>query len=43
MKKCDENILRKKRSTDKEDWEENDLIAVNYIYIVISNKQLEFK
>lgn len=29
-------------ATDKEDWDENDLKAINLIYSAISNNQLEF-
>lgn len=43
LKKCATVIEREKASTDKEDeWAENDLKAINYIYSAISNKQLEF-
>jgi hypothetical protein len=42
FKKCDEVTKRKKIETDKVDWDENDLGAVNYIYSAISNEQLEF-
>ena len=42
FKKCDELIKREKGSTDKEEWDEKELKAVNHIYSAISNKQLEF-
>lgn len=42
LKRCDEVITRAKVATDKEDWNENDLKAINLIYSAISNKQLEF-
>ena len=42
FKKCDEVIKREKDTTDKEGWDEKELIAVNHIYGGISNKQLEF-
>ena len=42
FKKCDEVIKREKVTTDKEDWDEKKLKAVNHIYRAISNKQLEF-
>ena len=34
FKKCDEVIKRKKATTDKEDWDEKELKAVNHIYTV---------
>ena len=42
FKKCDELIKRGKLATDKEDWDEMDLKAMNHIYSAISIKQLEF-
>jgi len=42
MKNCNENIERKKETTDRDDWDNNDIKAINYIYSAISNKQLEF-
>ena len=42
FKKCDEIIKREKVTTDKEEWVEKELKAVNHIYSAISNKQLEF-
>ena len=42
FKKCDEVIKREQVTTDKEEWDEKELKAVNHIYSVISNKQLEF-
>ena len=34
--------MREKTPTDKDDWEEKDIEAVNYIYSAITNKQLEY-
>lgn len=42
FKKCNDVITRGKVVTDKEDWDDRDLKAINYIYSAISNKQLEF-
>ncbi|XP_047106387.1 uncharacterized protein LOC124775600 [Schistocerca piceifrons] len=43
MKKCYTVVSTAKTSMDKADtWEEENLIAMNYIYGAISNKQLEF-
>lgn len=42
LKKCDEVIGRAKIQTDKPEWDEFDLKAMNYIYSAISNKQLEY-
>lgn len=42
FKKCDTVITREKVATDKDDWDEQDLKAINLIYSTISNKQLEF-
>ena len=42
MKKCEVVITRRKSSSDKEDWDESDLKAMNYIYSSITNRQLEF-
>lgn len=42
LKHCDEVITRAKVTPDIEDWDENDLKAINLIYSAISNKQLEF-
>lgn len=42
MKKCDITLERAKLTSDREDWDEKDVQAVNYIYSAISNKQLEF-
>ena len=42
FKKCDEVMKREKATTDKEEWDEKDLKAVNYMYSAIPNKQLEF-
>ena len=42
LKKCDVVITRAKVAADKDDWEEKDLKAINVIYSVIFNKQLEF-
>ena len=42
LKKCEETIARKKETADKEDWDEKDLKAMNYIYSGISDRQLEF-
>lgn len=42
FKKCDDVIKRAKTSTDTDDWDENNLKAMNYIYSAITNKQLEF-
>lgn len=41
-KKCDTVITREKAATDKDEWDEQDLKAINLIYSTISNKQLEF-
>lgn len=35
-------IERKKTETDKDDWDQNDLKAMNYIYGALSDKQLEY-
>ena len=43
FKKCDEVIKREKATTDKEEWDEKELKAVNHIYSTISNKQLDFE
>ena len=37
LKKCEETITRKKVTADKEDWDEKDLKAMNYIYSGISD------
>ena len=43
MKKCQEVITRKKDLTKyKEEWDEKDIIAINYIYSALSNKQMEY-
>jgi len=42
LKKCDMVITREKTQTDEDDWEENDLKAMNVIYSALTNKQLEF-
>lgn len=42
LKRCEEVIKREKEATDKEDWDEKNLKAINYIYSAISDKQLEF-
>lgn len=43
IKGCNTVITRERTTTDKqEDWAEQDLKAINYIYSTISNKQLEF-
>lgn len=43
MKKCDAVATREKTTADKqEEWDENNLKAINYIYSAITNKQLEF-
>ena len=42
FKKCDEVIKREKVTTDKEEWDEKEMKAVNHIYSAISNKQLKF-
>jgi len=42
MKKCHVVVTRAKTSLDKEDWDENDLKVINYIYSAITNKQMEF-
>ena len=42
FKNCDEVIKREKVTTDKEEWEDKELKALNHIYSAISNKQLEF-
>ena len=42
FKKCKEVVMREKTPTDKHDWEEKDIVAVNYIYSAITNKQLEY-
>ena len=41
MKKCDSVVTRAKVETDKVDWDEKDVQAINYIYSAISNKQME--
>ena len=41
MKKCEVVVSRTKETTDKDDWEEKDLRAINYIYSAITNKQME--
>ena len=42
FKMCKDDVMREKTPTDKDDWEERDIEAVNYIYSAISNKQLEY-
>lgn len=42
LKKCYLAIESVKSNTGKEDWDENDLKAINYIYSAILNKLLEF-
>ena len=42
FKKCDTVVTREKVTTDKPEWDEQDLKAINIIYSSISNKQLEF-
>jgi len=39
FKKC-KDVMREKTPTDKGDWEEKYIEAVNYIYSAITNKQL---
>ena len=41
MKECDMVITRAKTNTYKEDWDEKNLQAVNYIYNAIFNRQME--
>lgn len=41
MGKCETVIERPKSTTDSDDWDENDLKAINYIYSAVTNKQLE--
>ena len=42
LKKCNVAIERAKLTTDNADWDEKDLLAMNYIYSAITNKQMEF-
>ena len=42
VNKCYQVVTREKVSRDKEDWGQNNLRAINYIYSAITNKQLEF-
>ena len=42
FKKCKDVVMREKTPTDKDNWEERDIEAVNYIYTAITNKQLEY-
>lgn len=43
MKKCDEMCKRiRQQNENADDWNQKDLKAVNYIYSVLSNKQMEF-
>lgn len=42
LKECDEVVNRAKTTDDKDQWDRNDLKAMNYIYSAISNRQLEF-
>ena len=42
MKKCDEVLARAKTAQDKDEWDDKDISAINYIYSAISNRQLEF-
>lgn len=42
MKQYDVAVTRVKTSSDKEDWDETNFKAINYIYSAITNKQLEF-
>jgi len=42
LKKCDIVITRQKAIADEDDWDKNDLKAINLIYSAISNKQVEF-
>lgn len=42
FKKCDSVITREKAASDKPEWDDQDLKAINIIYSSISNKQLEF-
>ena len=43
MKECQEVITRKKDSTkDKEEWDDKDIMSINYIYSALSNKQMEY-
>ena len=42
FKKCNDVIEKQKQATDKEDWEERDLKAMNYFYNALTNKKLEF-
>ena len=42
FKKCATVITRAKTANDKDDWEDQDLKAINLIYSSISDKQLEF-
>lgn len=42
FKKCKEVITRQKNNTDKEEWNQMEIKAMNYIYSAISNKQLEY-
>lgn len=41
-KECDTVITRVKTETDNADWDKKDLKAINIIYSVITNRQLEF-
>ena len=41
FKKYHEVVEREKVATDRDDWDEKDLKAMNHIYSAISNKQLE--
>ena len=42
FKKCDEVITRAKTAQDKDPWDDNDLKVMNYIYRILTNKQLVF-
>lgn len=43
LKKCEEVAIRKMNNTEREaEWQEQELKALNYIYCVISDKQMEF-
>ena len=42
FKNCATVITRAKTANDKNDWEDQDLKAINWIYNTISDKQLEF-
>lgn len=41
-KKCDEVIRRVKIATDREEWDEKEIKAINHIYSAVSNNKLEF-